>query len=158
VAHAKKTDEIRGKKIGFAAWKSFLRQLENGDFSKCAISVETDHYIDAETPSAQHRFFIYCDALCQINARNNAVPYYQSLAERFPEWKMELDMAVQALKACADYGGFLWNQGFTFDEAGFEKFKNAEARKTLAEAGREAMKNDMTAVEQFEKILRKEEK
>lgn len=55
---------------------------------------------------------------------------------------------------CASYGGFLWSQGFTFDEAGFEKFRSKEARKILADAGREAMRKDMIAVEQFEKILK----
>ena len=44
-------------------------------------------------------------------------------------------------------------RGFTFDEAGFEKFRSLTARKILADAGREAMRKDMLAVEQFEKIL-----
>ena len=65
--------------------------------------------------------------------------------------------AVEALDACASYGGFLWSQGFTFDEAGYEKFRTPEARKILVEAGRRAMQKDMEAVEQFEKILRKAE-
>jgi len=54
----------------------------------------------------------------------------------------------------ASYGGYLWNQGFTFDEAGFEKFRSPEARKILADAGREAMLRDLFAIEQFERILR----
>ncbi|MDR0324795.1 MAG: AraC family transcriptional regulator [Oscillospiraceae bacterium] len=156
VNHARKTGEIRGKIVGFAAWESFLSHLENDDFTKCELSVTTDHYNDLETPSAEHRFIIYCDALCQIYARKGALPYYRSLAERFPEWKDELDTAIQALDDCGSYGEFLWGQEFTFDKAGFEKFKTAEARKILADAGREAMQKDMIAVEQFEKILRKE--
>ena len=75
------------------------------------------------------------------------------LAERFPEWKDNLEAAIKALDDCASYGGFLWSQGFTFDKAGFEKFRLPETRKVLADAGREAMKNEMLAVEQFEKIL-----
>jgi len=67
-----------------------------------------------------------------------------------------IDIAVTALDACADYGGFLWKQGFKFNENGFEKFKTIEGRKILADAGREAMQNDITAVEQFEKILQSE--
>ena len=57
------------------------------------------------------------------------------------------------IEACASYGGFLWSQGFSFDEAGYEKFRSLEARKILAEAGRDAMNKDIEAVEQFEKIL-----
>ena len=102
------------------------------------------------------RFFIYCDALCQIDARQSALPYYHHLAQQFPEWKNELEAAIRALGDCASYGGFLWGQGFTFDDAGFEKFRSPEARKILAEAGREAMGKDMLAVEQFEKIMQKE--
>ena len=81
------------------------------------------------------------------------MPYYRLLAENFPEWQKALNTAISALDVCADYGGFLWIQGFTFDSAGFEKFRQAEARKALADAGREAMQNDIVAVEQFEAIL-----
>jgi AraC-like DNA-binding protein len=140
-AHARQTAEIRGKKVGLAAWESFLTHLEHDDFS--SLSAE----------EVQSRFFIYCDALCQINARNGALPYYRRLAERFPEWREPLEAAVQALDACAAYGGFLWSQGFTFDAAGFEKFRSPEARQILAAAGREAMRQDRLAVEQFERIL-----
>ena len=101
----------------------------------------------------KNRFFIYCDGLCQIDARRGALPYYRRLAERFPEWRSRLEKAVRALEACASYGGFLWGQGFTFDEAGFEKFRSPAARKILADAGREAQRSDLLAVEQFEQIL-----
>lgn len=139
--HARKTGEIRGKKVGFAAWESFLRQLEHDDFSQLS------------SEDVKSRFFIYCDALCQINARKGALPYYRLLAERFPEWRNKLETAIQALDDCASYGGFLWGHGFTFDEAGFEIFRSPEARRILADAGREAMRKDMLAVEQFEKII-----
>ena len=154
--HARKTTEIRGKKVGFAAWESFLYHLEHDDFSRCALRVETEHYDDVKTPSVEHRFIIYCDALCQIDARNAALPYYRSLAERFPEWRDDLEAAVGALSACASYGGFLWREGCSFDEAGYEKFKTPEARRALAAAGREAMRRDAEAVERFEAILRRE--
>ncbi len=143
--HARKTEEIRGKKVGFSAWESFLHHLEFNDFSELTLE------------DVGNRFIIYCDALCQIYARKEPLPYYRSLAQRFPEWRDELLTAVEALDACASYGGFLWSQGFTFDEAGYEKFRTPEARKILVEAGRRAMQKDMEAVEQFEKILRKAE-
>lgn len=139
--HARKTGEIRGKKVGLAAWESFLRHLEQDDFSQLP------------SEEVKSRFFIYCDALCQIDARKGALPYYRRLAGRFPEWRGRLEAAIQALADCAAYGGFLWGQGFTFDEAGFEKFRSPEARKVLADAGREAMEKDRFAVEQFEKLL-----
>ena len=139
--HARKTGEIHGKRVGFAAWESFLRHLEHDDFSKLSFD------------DVKNRFFIYCDALCQIDARKGALPYYRCLAERFPRWKEPLETAIQALEDCASYGGFLWSQGFTFDKAGFKKFRSPKARKVLADAGREAMRKDMLAVEQFERIL-----
>jgi hypothetical protein len=139
--HARKTGEIRGKKVGLAAWESFLTHLEHDDFSQLS------------SEDLKSRFFIYCDALCQINARKGALPYYRHLAERFPEWRDHLEPAIQALDECASYGGFLWGQGFTFDEVGFEKFRSQEARKILAAAGREAMGKDLLAVVQFEDIL-----
>ena len=139
--HARKTSEIRGKKVGLAAWESFLYHLEHDDFSQLS------------SEDGKNRFFIYCDALSQINARKGALPYYQHLAERFSEWRNKLELAIQALDDCASYGGFLWGQGFSFDEAGFEKFRSPQARKILADAGREAMGKDLFAVVQFEKIL-----
>ena len=143
--HFRRTSEIRGKKVGLAAWKSFLYHLEFDDFSKLTST------------EVGSRFAIYCDALCQIYVRKESLPYYQYLAEQFPEWQEELETAIAALDACASYGGFLWSQGFSFDEAGYEKFRSPAARKILAVAGHEAMQKDMVAVEQFEKILGREE-
>lgn len=151
--HARNTAGIRGKKIGFTAWESFLHHLEHDDFSPLPLRASDAPAVDGVANSVEHRFFIYCDALCQIDARKKPLPYYRLLAERFPEWKYALETAIQALSDCASYGGFLWSQGFTFDESGFEKFQSHEARKILADAGREAMNNDMLAVQQFEKIL-----
>jgi hypothetical protein len=139
--HARKTSTIRGKNVGFVAWESFLRHLAHDDFS------------DLSAEEVKNRFFIYCDALCQINARQGALLYYRRLADQFPEWRSNLEAAVHALDECASYGGFLWSQGFTFDEAGFEKFGSPEARKILADAGWEAMCKDKAAVEQFEMML-----
>lgn len=151
--HARNTAGIRGKKIGFAAWESFLHHLEHDDFSTLVQRASDAPVVDGIAHSVEHRFLIYCDALCQIDARKKPLPYYHLLAERFPEWKDALETAIQALNECASYGGYLWSQGFTFDEAGFEKFRSHEARKILADAGREAMNKDILAVEQFEKIL-----
>lgn len=142
--HFNKTTDIHGKKIGLAAWKAFLYDLEFDDFS------------DLSSDKLRDRFIIYCDALSQIYARTEALPYYRSLMTQFPEWQNELETAIAALEACALYGGFLWSQGFSFDEAGYEKFRNPEARKILADAGREAMRQDALAVGEFTKILRRE--
>jgi len=139
--HARETGEIRRKKIGFAAWESFLYHLEHDDFSKLSSG------------EAKNRFIIYCDALCQIDARKGALPYYRSLARQFPEWRNQLETASKALEECASYGGFLWKHGFSFDEKGFEKFRSPRARKRLAKAGREASAKDLLAVELFEGML-----
>lgn len=141
VNHARKTTEVKGKRVGLAAWKSYLYHLEHDDFSQLAFN------------ELKNRFFIYCDALCQINARREAIPYYQRLAEIFPEWKENLDKAIIALDECANYGGYLWSQGFTFDDVGFEKFRLPQERKNLADAGKKAMKKDEFAIEQFEEII-----
>lgn len=151
--HARNTAGIRGKKAGFAAWESFLRHLEHDDFSRLPLRAADAPAVCGVANSVEHRFYVYCDALCQIDARKIPLPYYRKLAEAFPEWKGTLKTAVEALDACASYGGFLLSEGFTFDEAGFEKFRSLTARKILADAGREAMRKDMLAVEQFEKIL-----
>jgi len=141
VEHARRTTEIKGKKVGLAAWESYLYHLQNDDFSNLS------------SEEVKRRFLIYCDGLCQINARKSALPYYKHLAEQFPEWRDNLEKAIAALDDCASYGGFLWSQGFTFDDAGFEKFRSPQARKILADAGREAMQKDLYAVVQFEEVL-----
>jgi len=146
VSLARKTNEINGMRIGFAAWEAYLYDLETADFSGLTI----------EEVGISGRMGVYCDGLCQIYGRKEALPYYRALAEKFPEWCEELTAAVAALDACADYGGFLWSQGFTIDENGYEKFRDSAARKILADEGRRAMQKDMDAIEQFEKILAKE--
>lgn len=143
--HARSTTEIRGKRVGFAAWESYLHHLEHDDFS--GLSFE----------EVKARFFIYCDGLCQIFERNQALDYYRALSEQFPEWREDLQTAIDKLKVCACYGGYLWEHGFTFDDPGFEKFRDPAARKMLAEAGREALRNDREAVALFESILRREQ-
>ncbi|HBL84679.1 MAG: hypothetical protein A2Y17_11135 [Clostridiales bacterium GWF2_38_85] len=156
IRHARRIDEVKGRKVGFAAWESFLYHLEHDDFSNCPILAADAPTVEGNAASVEHRFIIYCDALCQIYARKEALSYYRSLAGHFPEWSEELNIATEALEACASYGGYLWSQGFSFDVAGYEKFKTPEGRKILADAGCEAMKKDIEAVEQFEKILKKE--
>jgi len=147
VSLARKADEINGRKVGFSAWESYLHMLEYDDFSELSLD---------ELGMPNGRLGVYCDGLCQIYGRKEALPYYRSLTEKFPEWREELTAAVAALDACADYGGFLWSQGFTIDENGYEKFCDPAARKILADEGRRAMQKDMDAIEQFEKILAKE--
>lgn len=153
--HARK-NEIRGRKLGFAAWESFLTQLEHDDFSKCSLHPSEDlTNVTNEANSLEHRFIIYCDALSQIYQRSKILDYYRTLIEKFPEWSDELRIAIDAWDECAKYGGFLWSQGFSFNEAGYEKFSDQNVRKILADEGRKAMAKDIEAIEQIEKILKK---
>jgi hypothetical protein len=82
--------------------------------------------------------------------------YYRSLADKYPEWREELNIAVAALDECSKYAGFLWGQGFAFEGEGLAKFRDPAARKILADEGRKAMRKDIEAIGQFEKILEKE--
>lgn len=148
---AKRTDKIDSKtikvssaNIGFAAWEAYLHMLEHEDLS--ALPLEKLADILGQ----------YCDGLCQIWGRNSGLEYYRAVAKRFPQWKPELDIAIDALDRCAKYGGFLWSQGFGFEGAGLEKFRSKDERKALVNEGRKAMADDMLAMEQFEKILKKE--
>ena len=109
-----------------------------------------------ELSKAGYAFGCYCDGLCQIAGRNSGLEYYRSVAERFPEWKPELDIAIDAFDKCVKYSGFVWSLGFDRENYA-EKFRDVGVRKILADEGRKAMMNDMTAIEQFEKILKKEE-
>jgi len=157
IKHARKQTEIRGKKVGFTAWEAFLHDLEHTDMTETVLLAKDAPENWDDSQNVEHRMMIYCDAMCQIWARNGALNYYRSLAVKFSEWKSELETAITALSACAGYAAF-WNQreklGMNID--GFKKFLNSDVRKRLADAGCEAMKNDIIAVEQFEKILEKE--
>lgn len=149
VNRARMTNETNSRKVGFAAWESFLHMLEHDDFALLPLQAEDED-------SVQGRMFTYCDGLCQIYAHKEPLPYYRTLATRYPEWQAALNTAIAALDICADYGGFLWTQGFSMDEKGFEKFRDPAARKILADEGRKAMTRDVEAIEQFERILEKE--
>lgn len=149
VAHARRTDKIRDSiSSGLAAWEAYLYMLEHEDLSTLPLDTGEDNI--------NLRLGIYCDGLCQIWERHAALDYYRSLAENYPEWREELNVAIAALDECSKYGGFLWSQGFAFEGKGLEKFRDPAARKILADEGRKAMRKDMEAVEQFEKILQKE--
>lgn len=150
ITRARRTDKIRGFiSSGFAAWEVYLHMLEHEDLSALPLDIPNKDSVNL-------RLGIYCDGLCQIWERHAALDYYRLLAEKYPEWRKELNTAVAALDECSKYGGFLWTQGFSFDEKGYEKFRDPAARKILADEGRKAMHKDMEAIEQFEKILRKE--
>lgn len=150
VAHARRTDKIRGFiSSGFAAWEAYLHMLEHEDLSSLPLDAPNEDSISL-------RLGIYCDGLCQIWERHSALDYYWSLSKKYPEWREELEIAIAALDECSKYGGFLWTQGFAFDGEGLEKFRDRAVRKILADEGRRAMQKDMKAIEQFEKILRKE--
>ena len=145
VSRAKRIDKLNGKMlVGFAAWDAYLDMLENEDLSR----LSNDEVGDILGQ--------YCDGLCQIWGRNSGLAYYRSVSGRFPEWKTELETAAAALDACANYGGFLWSQGIGWVGDGLEKFRSKDGRKILADEGRRAMQKDREAVEQFEKILEKE--
>ena len=150
ITRARRTDKIRGFiSSGFAAWEAYLQMLEHEDLSALPLDIPNKDSVNL-------RLGIYCDGLCQIWERHAALPYYRLLAEKYPEWREELNTAVVALDECSKYGGFLWTQGFAFEGEGLEKFRDPAARKILADEGRKAMHKDMEAIEQFEKILRKE--
>ena len=138
-----RSDDICKKKVGFAAWQSYLYDIEYDDFSSI------------DDKGSGKRFGIYCDGLCQIWARNESLPFYRDLAERYLEWRDELMIAISALDACSQYGGFVWTMGFTKDNFS-AKFRDPLVRKILADEGRKAMTNDMKAIKQFERILQKE--
>lgn len=146
-AHARSTVKIRGLiSSGAAAWEAYLHMLQHEDLSALPLSHGRD--------SVSLRLGIYCDGLCQIYGRHAALPYYRALAIAFPEWRDALTAAADALDACAQYGGFLWTQGFAFEGPGLEKFRDPAARKILADEGRKAMQHDLDAIAQFESILR----
>ncbi|MEO3944735.1 hypothetical protein [Gorillibacterium sp. CAU 1737] len=127
------------------------------DFSKCSLHPSDNAPNDENgANSLEHRFIIYCDALTQINLRGQILPYYKQLVNLYPEWAQELNTAIAAWSECANYGGYLWSQGFSFDDEGFEKFRSPHMRKILADEGRRAMKWDIEAIEQMERILQKE--
>ena len=67
VARARITVDICGKNVGFAAWESYLHDLEFDDFSVLSLD------------EVQSRFGIYCDGLCQIWGRNASLPYFHLL-------------------------------------------------------------------------------
>lgn len=145
VYRARRTDKIKGTmNVGFAAWEAYLYMIENED-----LSVLSPHELNNILGQ-------YCDGLCQIWGRNGGLPYYRSLSERFPQWKTELEIAINALDECSKYGGFLWSQGIGWEGESLEKFRSRNMRKLLADEGRKAMQNDMIAFEQFEKILANE--
>lgn len=154
VKHTKQ-GEIRGRKVGFAAWESMLYQLEHDDFSHCTVlpssnAPDNEHGVN----SLESRFIIYCDALCQINERG--AKYIEMLITKFPEWSDELTHALKSWKECSSYGGYLWSQGFSFDERGFKKFGEKDARKVLADEGKRSMQKDIEAIKCIEQILEKE--
>ena len=94
--HARRTKEINGKLVGFAAWEAWIRLLERDKFTLLSLK------------EVNKRFGPHCDAVSQINERRAALPYYCSLSEKFPEWREELDAAIAALDACVDHLGFMW--------------------------------------------------
>jgi hypothetical protein len=130
-----------------------LDQLEHDDFTGLPLLLPNEPWDDdVWNSTVQGRFFTYCDSLCQIHERGVALPYYQGLAERFPEWREELTAAIAAWRECAAYGGFLWKH-LTMDAAGFEKFRDPKIRKILADEGYRSLQKDIEAVESIEKLL-----
>ena len=157
-SHARQ-HEVRGARVGFAAWEEMLRQLEHDDFTNLKgllLPKPGEAWNDdVWSTTAQGRFFIYCDALCQIHERGLALHYYQYLSEHYPEWTDYLTPAIAAWKECSAYGGFLWKY-VTMDPDGYEKFKNPAIRKILADEGRRSMARDAEAIGHIERLLKQE--
>lgn len=155
VQHARQ-DEVRGAKVGIAAWKAMLDQLATDDFSQCTLDFPKGVPGEDITwqNSVRGRFYVYCDALCQIHERGVAVPFYRKLAESLPEWADGLNPAIEAWRECSKYGGFLWKH-MSNDEAGLEKFRTPELRQVLADEGYRSMEQDIAAIEHVADLLRK---
>lgn len=146
--------EVRGAKVGYSAWTAMLEQLENDDFSKCSLDFPGGAPGDDTSwqNSVKGRFMVYCDALCQIYERHNVLPYYRSLAEKFPEWSDSLLPAVEAWEDCSSYGGYLWKY-MGMNNEGLEKFRTPELRKILATEGYRCREKDKEAIGWIDKLL-----
>ncbi len=153
--HAHHAD-VRGVKVGFAAWEEMLTQLETADFSDCVQTMlpGPDQMFEdwAWEKTVQGRFFVYCDALCQIFERGAALPFWERMRGENPDWAGPLTEAIDAWRACAQYGGYLW-QHVTNDREGYEKFAAPETRKILADEGRRTFALEKEAVAAVEKLL-----
>jgi hypothetical protein len=150
---------VRGAYVGFAAWIAMLHQLEHDDFSACTLLLpgpgEGIWEEDVWNTTLQGRFFVYCDALCQIHERGVALPWYQRMADDHPEWQKYLIPAIAAWKECSSYGGFLWKY-VTMDPAGYEKFRDPAIRKILADEGLRSFEKDKEAIGYIEELLKRE--
>lgn len=148
------TKEIRGSAVGYEAWKAMLYQLEQDDFSHCTLDFPDGKPGDDTTwqTSVKGRFMVYCDALCQIYERHNALPYYRSIQRQFPEWSPYLEPAIKAWEDCASYGGYLW-KFMDMSPDGLEKFRTPELRKILADEGKRCMEKDKEAIDWIERLL-----
>lgn len=148
--------DVRGAKVGLAAWEAMLEQLEQDDFKDCLQTLlpgPDEVWADwAWTKTLQGRFFIYCDALCQVHERGAALPFWERMASQYPEWREPLEAAIAAWAACAKYGGYLW-QHMSMDEKGYQKFADPAIRKILADEGRRSMALDKQAVEAVKQLL-----
>jgi hypothetical protein len=146
--------EVRGARVGLAAWTAMLDQVEHDDFSTCATLLPRDKQPeeDAFSATVQGRLYVYCDALCQVHERQVVLPYYAALAIEFREWAPYLGPAIELWGECASYGGFVWKH-LTMDEAGYERFRTPEVRAILAAEGRRCAELDRRAVAHIEDLL-----
>ncbi len=155
VDHAYHAD-VRGAKVGLAAWEAMLCDLEHADFDDCMqvmLPGPGEMWEDwAWSRTSQGRFFIYCDALCQVHERSAALQFHERMASAYPEWAQPLNEAIDAWRACSEYGGFLWKY-LAMNEAGYVKFADPAIRKVLADEGRRAMELDRQAVEAVRTLL-----
>lgn len=148
--------DVRGGKIGLAAWEAMLDTLEHASFDDCIrvplVEPGGEWDDDVWEKTVQGRFYTYCDALCQIHERGVAIPYWEKVRADNPDWAGPIGEAIDAWRACAAYGGFLWNH-LTMDDAGYRKFADPAIRKILADEGRRSMELDRKAVEAIGKLL-----
>lgn len=158
VDHACHVD-VRGAKVGLMAWEAMLEQLENAAFDDCVQTLlpgPDEMWEDwAWEKTLQGRFFVYCDALCQIHERGMALPFWEQMRETYLEWQEPLNEAIGVWRKCAEYGGFLW-QYVSMDETGYKQFARPEIRKLLSEEGRRAMALDRQAIAAVQQLLKDE--
>lgn len=131
-----------------------LHNLEFDDFTNCELLIPPGCFGEDKMwqNTVQGRFMVYCDALCQVHERGIALHCFEKLTEAVPDWKPELEAAMDEWRECSSYGSFLWKH-LTNDNAGLEKFRTPEIRRILADEGQRSMDCDVRAVEHIEKLL-----
>ena len=159
-----KKTEIRGVKVGLAAWKAFLEDLQSPDYLTCRFMLDGEGY--ASSRQIYTSGIKYCDAPAQLFERITLSAFYKELASKYPEWEKELMTAAKNWAKCGQYGANVQSVGLS--KGDFERLTGGR-KKNNSWAGRtwrspkyraslwcKAMKCEAKAIEQIEKILIKE--